>query len=44
MELPGADLEILVGGVDIICNTYNLPATPFLQISLSAGWSLGGGG
>ena len=35
----GADLGIFVGGggVDIICNTYNLPATPFLQISLSAG-------
>ena len=33
----GADLGILVGGVDIICNTYTLSATPFLQISLSAG-------
>ena len=35
----GADLGILVGGggVDIICDTYNLSATPFLQISLSAG-------
>ena len=32
------------GGVDIICNTYNLSTTPFLQISLSAGQSLGGGG
>ena len=32
------------GGGDIICNTYNLSATPFLQISLSAGQSLGGGG
>ena len=36
---PGADLGILVGGggSDIIHNTYNLSATPFLQISLSAG-------
>ena len=39
----GADLGILVGGGYIICNTYNLPATPFLQISLSTGQSLGGG-
>ena len=39
----GADLGILIGGVDIICNTYNLSATPFLQISLSAGQSLWGG-
>ena len=39
---PGADLGILVGGVDSICNTYNLSATPFLQISLSAGQSWGG--
>ena len=38
----GADLGIWVGGVDIICNTYNLSATPFLQISLSAGQSWGG--
>ena len=30
------------GGIDIICSTYNLSATPFLQISLSAGQSLGG--
>ena len=29
---------------DIICNTCNLSATPFLQISLPAGQSLGGGG
>ena len=41
----GADLGSLVGGgIDIICNTYNLSATPFLQISLSAGQSWGGGG
>ena len=45
MSVQGADLGILVeGGCDIICNTYNLSATPFLQISLSAGQSLGGGG
>ena len=25
------------GGIDIICNSYHLPATPFLQISPSAG-------
>ena len=42
---PEADLGILVGGgVDIICNTYNLSATPFLQVSLSVGCPWGGGG
>ena len=40
----GGSSNLVGGRVDIICNTYNLSATPFLQISLSAGQSFGGGG